>query len=64
MQAGGRLHQDRLPHSTNDQLRRGRHNTLPSRVAAFDANGKEIRVVPQITSPFDTPREMEALLGE
>jgi Fic family protein len=59
----GQLHQDLLRHSTKDQRHRGHYKTLPNHVAAFDANGKEIGIVFQTTSPFDTPREMETLIA-
>lgn len=59
----GQLHQDLLRHSTKDERHRGHYKKLPNHVAAFDADGKEIGIVFQTTSPFDTPREMEALVG-
>ena len=59
----GQLHQDLLRHSTKDERHRGHYKTLPNHVAAFDADGKEIGIVFQTTSPFDTPREMEALVA-
>jgi Fic family protein len=59
----GHLHQDLLRHSTKDERHRGRYKTLPNHVAAFDANGQEIGIVFQTTSPFDTPREMEKLVA-
>jgi len=57
------LHHDLLRHSTKDERRRGHSKTLPNHVAAFDADGKEISIVFQTTSPFETPREMEALVA-
>jgi Fic family protein len=59
----GQLHQDLLRYSTKDERHRGHYKTLPNHVAAFDADGKEIGIVFQTTSPFDTPREMEALVA-
>ena len=59
----GQLHQDLLRHSTKDERHRGHYKTLPNHVAAFDADGKEIGIVFQTTSPFDTPRQMEALVA-
>ena len=59
----GQLHQDLLRHSTKDERHRGHYKTLPNNVAAFDADGKEIGIVFQTTSPFDTPREMESLVA-
>lgn len=59
----GQLHQDLLRHSTKDERHRGHYKTLANHVAAFDADGKEIGIVFQTTSPFDTPREMESLVA-
>jgi Fic family protein len=59
----GQLHQDLLRYSTKDERHRGHYKTLPNHVAAFDADGKEIGIVFQTTSPFDTPREMESLVA-
>lgn len=59
----GQLHRDLLRHSTKDERHRGHYKTLPNHVAAFDVDGKEIGIVFQTTSPFDTPREMEALVA-
>ena len=57
------LHRDLLRHSTKDERHRGAYKTLPNHVAAFGADGREIGIVFATTSPFDTPREMEELLG-
>lgn len=57
------LHQDLLRYSTKDERHRGHYKTLPNHVAVFDADGKEIGIVFQTTSPFDTPREMENLVA-
>jgi Fic family protein len=59
----GQLHQDLLRHSTKDERHRGHYKTLPNHVAAFDADGRELGIVVQTTSPFDTPREMETLIS-
>lgn len=59
----GQLHRDLLRYSTNDERHRGNYKTLPNDVAAFDADGNEIGIVFQTTSPFDTTREMEALVA-
>lgn len=56
------LHQVLLKHSAKDERHRGNYKTLPNHVVAKDATGQEIGVVFQTTSPFDTPREMEALV--
>ncbi len=59
----GQLHQDLLRYSTKDERHRGHYKTLPNHVSAFDADGKEIGIVFQTTSPFDTTREMESLVA-
>ena len=56
------LHQQLLRHSNKDERHRGDYKTLPNHVVAKDAQGKEIGVVFETTTPFDTPREMEALV--
>lgn len=57
------LHQTLLRHSDKDERHRGSYKTLPNHVVAFDADGKEIGVVFETTTPFDTPREMEELVA-
>jgi len=57
------LHQTLLRHSTKDERHRGGYKTLDNHVVAIGPNGEEIGVVFATTSPFDTPREMEALVG-
>ena len=57
------LHQTLLRHSTKDERHRGSYKTLPNDVVVYDAQGKEIGVVFETTSPFDTPREMEELIA-
>jgi Fic family protein len=52
-----------LRHSDKDERHRGSYKTLSSNVVALDAAGREIGVVFETTSPFDTPREMEALVA-
>ena len=56
------LHQTLLRHSTKDERHRGDYKTLPNNVVAKSADGREIGVVFETTSPFDTPREMESLV--
>lgn len=56
------LHQTLLRHSNKDERHRGNYKTLTNHVVAFDENGKEIGVVFQTATPFDTPREMEELI--
>lgn len=57
------LHQTLLRHSSKDERHRGAYKTLPSDVVAFDAEGREIGVVFVTATPFDTPRQMEELVG-
>lgn len=57
------LHQTLLRLSSKDERHRRLYNTLSNNVVAFDADGKEIGVVFETASPFDTPREMEELVA-
>ena len=57
------LHQTLLRHSDKDQRHRGNYKTHPNHVAAFDAAGKQIGIVFQTASPFDTPRLMSELVA-
>ena len=57
------LHQTLLRHSDKDARHRGSYKTLSNNVVAFDADGRQIGVVFETTAPFDTPREMEALVA-
>lgn len=56
------LHQTLLRHSTKDDRHRGSYKTLPNHVVAKDAAGREIGVVFETATPFDTPRQMEELV--
>ena len=56
------LHQILLRHSAKDERHRGSYKTLDNHVVARGADGKEIGVVFETSTPFDTPREMEALV--
>lgn len=57
------LHQTLLRHSDKDARHRGSYKTLANHVVALDADGREIGIVFETASPFDTPREMEALIA-
>ena len=59
----GQLHRDLLRYSIKDERHRGHYKTVPNHVAAFDADGQEIGIVFQTTSPFDTTRAMESLVA-
>jgi len=56
------LHRDLLVHSEKDQRHRGSYKTAPNNVVAFDENGKQIVVVFETATPFDTPRLMTELV--
>ena len=57
------LHQTLLRHSDKDARHRGSYKMLSNNVVAFDADGREIGIVFETASPFETPREMEALVA-
>ena len=52
------LHRDLLRHSQKDTRHRGAYKTTPNNVGAFDEDGKQLAVVFETASPFDTPRLM------
>jgi Fic family protein len=57
------LHLTLLRHSSKDERHRGSYKTLRNDVVAIDADGNQIGVVFETSTPFDTPREMEALVA-
>lgn len=57
------LHRDLLVYSANDERHRGEYKTNTNHVMAFDAEGKEIGIVFETTTPFDTPRLMTELVA-
>jgi Fic family protein len=57
------LHRDLLQYSDKDAHHRGNYKTQPNNVAAFDNAGKQIGVVFETATPFDTPRRMAELVG-
>lgn len=57
------LHRDLLRHNSKDERHRCGYKSQPNHVAAFDADGRKVGIVFSTTSPFDTAREMEALLA-
>ena len=57
------LHRDLLVHSEKDVWHRGNYKTSSNSVAAFDENGKQIGIVFETATPFDTPRLMTELVG-
>lgn len=57
------LHRDLLLYSNKDERHRGRYKTSSNSVAAFDEKGKQIGIVFETASPFDTPRLMKELMS-
>lgn len=56
------LHRDLLYFSDKDVRHRGEYKTMSNSVAAFDANGKQIGIVFETATPFDTPKLMSELV--
>jgi Fic family protein len=56
------LHRDLLVHSSKDEWHRGHYKTTSNSVVAFDAQGKQLGVVFETASPFETPRLLQELL--
>ena len=56
------LHRDLLVYSDKDERHRGNYKTNPNNVSAFDEEGKEIGIVFETATPFDTPRLLEELV--
>lgn len=57
------LHRDVLVYSSKDEHHRGKYKTTPNNVGAFDENGKQIAIVFETATPFDTPRLMSELVA-
>lgn len=58
------LHRELLRYSERDEYHRGRYKTSPNHVVAFDADGNELGVVFETSTPFATPLEMERLVSD
>jgi Fic family protein len=56
------LHAVLLSFSAKDEYHRGQYKRTPNNVVAYDRDGKEIGVVFETTSPFQTPLEMQQLV--
>lgn len=56
------LHRDLLRYSEKDTRHRGNYKTNTNSIAAFDADGKQVGVVFETATPFDTPRLMTELV--
>lgn len=57
------LHRDLLVYSEKDAWHRGNYKTSSNSVAAFDEEGKQIGIVFETSTPFDTPRLMGELVA-
>ena len=57
------IHSTLLKFSGKDKAHRGDYKKFSNNVVAFDADGKEIGVVFETATPFETPSEMEKLIG-
>ena len=57
------LHRDLLAYSGKDEYHRGSYKTVSNSVAAFAADGKQIGIVFETATPFDTPRLMGELIA-
>ncbi|MES9943625.1 MAG: DUF977 family protein [Candidatus Thiodiazotropha sp.] len=57
------LHRDLLVYSIKDERHRGEYKTNTNHVMAFDSEGKEIGIVFETATPFDTPRLMTELVA-
>jgi len=56
------LHRDLLKYSAKDERHRGEYKTNANHVVAFDIDGKEIGIIFETATPFDTPRLMAELI--
>ena len=56
------LHRYLLIHSEKDAWHRGNYTTSTNSVVAFDENGKQLGVVFETATPFNTPRLMTELV--
>jgi Fic family protein len=57
------LHRDLLVYNAKDEHHRGEYKNLPNNVAAFDQDGRQIGIVFETATPFDTPRLMTELVA-
>jgi Fic family protein len=56
------LHRQLLQHSAKDEWHLGDYKHHPNHVAAFDSDGRQIGIVFETTSPFETPMAMANLI--
>jgi Fic family protein len=52
------LHRDLLKYSEKDAHHRGEYKTQSNSIAAFDETGRQVGIVFETATPFDTPRRM------
>ncbi|VTU29693.1 Adenosine monophosphate-protein transferase SoFic [Variovorax sp. SRS16] len=57
------LHRDLLIYSDKDAWHRGRYKTTTNHLVSFDEDGRQLGVVFETASPFETPRRMEELVA-
>ena len=57
------LHKVLMQFSEKDQWHLGEYKKNPNHVAAYDTNGKQIGIIFETASPFDTPRMMTELIA-
>jgi Fic family protein len=57
------LHRDLLKYSEKDEHHRGNYKTQPNNVAAFDEAGKQVGIVFETATPFDTRGRMADLVA-
>ncbi len=57
------LHRDLLQYSEKDTRHRGEYKTSSNSVAAFNEDGKQIGIVFETATPFDTPRLMSEIIA-
>lgn len=55
------LHRDLLVYSEKDAWHRGQYKTSANSIAAFDETGRQVGIVFETASPFETPRRMAEL---
>lgn len=56
------LHRDLLQFANKDEYHRGQYKKVNNSVAAFDEHGKQVGVVFETATPFDTPHLMKELV--
>jgi Fic family protein len=57
------LHSVLLQYSEKDKWHKGNYKTSPNHVVAFDIDGKQLGIVFETATPFETPIKMEQLIS-